>query len=74
MRMPKLTGAFTIALLTAASLHLSVKPAAAESSISFCAMLAAVQINIESSMAPGFAKDLAIAAIYGSKRAAACTE
>jgi hypothetical protein len=71
--MPKLTGAFTIAMLTAASLHLSVKPASADTG-SFCQMLAAIQINIESSMAPGFAKDLAISAIYGSKRAAACID
>jgi hypothetical protein len=74
MRMPKLAGAFTIALLTAASLHLSVQPAAAEDQKSFCAMLAAIEINIEASMAPGFAKDLAISAIYGSKRAAACIQ
>jgi hypothetical protein len=72
MRMPKLAGAFTIAMLTAASLHLSVQPAHASDSKSFCAMLAAIEINIESSMAPGFAKDLAISAIYGSKRAASC--
>ena len=73
MRINKLAGAFVIALMVAASLHVSAKPAAADAN-SFCAMLAAVQINIESSMAPGFAKDLAIAAIYGSKRAAACLD
>jgi hypothetical protein len=74
MRMPKLTGAFMIALLTAASLHVSVRPAAANDGSGFCATLAAIQINIESSMAPGFAKDLAISAIWGSKRAAACID
>jgi hypothetical protein len=73
MRMPNLTGAFLIAMLTAASLHLSVKPAAADTS-NFCAHLMAVQMNIENSMAPGFAKELAIAAIYGTKKAAACIE
>ena len=73
MRMPKLASAFTIAMLTAAALHLSVKPASADTN-SFCAQLAAIQINIENSMAPGFAKDLAIAAIYGTKRAAACID
>jgi hypothetical protein len=72
--MPNLAGAVIIAFLTAASLHLSVKPAAAADSNGFCATLAAIQINIESSMAPGFAKDLAIAAIWGSKRAAACID
>ena len=69
----KLTRAFAIAMFIAASLHVSVKPASADG-MSFCAILAAVQINIENSMAPGFAKDLAISAIYSSKRAAACLE
>jgi hypothetical protein len=71
--MPNLAGAIVIAFLTAASLHVSVKPAAADTS-NFCAHLAAVQMNIEASMAPGFAKDLAIAAIYGTKKAAFCTQ
>jgi hypothetical protein len=74
MRKSKLTSAFVIATMVAASLHLSAKPAAAADSGSFCAQLAAIQINIESSMAPGLAKDLAIAAIYGTKRAALCVE
>ena len=74
MRKSKLTGAFVIASMVAASLHLSAKPAAAADSGSFCAHLMAVQINIENSMAPGFAKDLAIAAIYGTKKAAACLD
>ena len=39
---------------------------------SFCAHLAAVEMNIEASMAPSFAKELAIAAIYGTKKAAGC--
>ena len=73
MRMPNLAGAVIIAFLTAASLHLSVQPAAADDG-SFCARLAAIEINIQDSMAPGFAKDLAIAAIYGTKKAAACIE
>lgn len=73
MRMPNLAGAFMIAMLTAASLHLSVQPAAADDG-SFCARLEAIRINIEASEAPGFAKDLAIAAIYGTKKAAACID
>lgn len=72
MRMPKLAGAFTIAMLTAASLHLSVQPAAAADEKSVCAQLAAVELHIMNSMAPSFAKELAIAAIYGTKRAAGC--
>jgi hypothetical protein len=73
MRMPNLAGAVIIAFLTASSLHLSVQPASADDG-SFCARLAAIEINIQSSMAPSFAKDLAIAAIYGTKKAAACIE
>jgi hypothetical protein len=73
MRMQKFAGAFVIAMLTAASLHLSVQPASADDG-SFCARLAAIEINIQDSMAPGWAKDLAIAAIYGSKKAAACIQ
>ena len=73
MRINKLAGAVVIAMIAAASLHVSAKPAAADAN-SFCAMLAAVQINIENSMAPGFAKDLAIAAIYNGKKAAACID
>jgi hypothetical protein len=73
MRMQKFAGALVIAMLTAASLHLSVQPASADDG-SFCARLAAIEINIQDSMAPGWAKDLAIAAIYGSKKAAACIQ
>jgi len=73
MRMSKFVHAFVIAAVMAASLHLSAKPAAADG-ISFCALLEAVRINIENSMAPGAAKDLAISAIYSSKRAAACLD
>ena len=73
MRINKLAGAVVIAMIAAASLHVSAKPAAADTA-SFCAHLAAVQMNIETSMAPSFAKDLAIAAIYGTKKAAACIE
>lgn len=73
MRMPNLAGAVIIAFLTASALHLSVQPASADDG-SFCARLAAIEISIQDSMAPGFAKDLAIAAIYGTKKAAACIE
>ena len=73
MRMNKLAGAVVIAMIAAASLHVSAKPAAADAN-SFCAMLAAVQINIEASMAPSIAKDLAIAAIYSGKKAALCID
>ena len=73
MRMNKLGGAFVFAMMVAASLHVSAKPAAADAS-SFCAHLAAVAINIQNSMAPSFAKELAIAAIYGTKKAAACVD
>ena len=73
MRMPKLAGALVIAMLTAASLHLSVQPASADDG-SFCARLEAIRINIEASMAPSFAKELAIAAIFGTKKAAACID
>ena len=71
MRMPKLAGAFTIAMLTAAALHLSVKPAAADTA-DVCAKIAAVELHIMNSMAPSFAKEIAIAAIYGTKKAAGC--
>jgi hypothetical protein len=74
MRIPRrFAGALVIAGMVAASLHVTAKPASADA-VSFCALLAATAINIENSMAPSFAKDLAIAAIYGSKRAAACTD
>ena len=46
MRMPNLAGALVIAMLTAASLHLSVQPASADDG-SFCARLEAISINIE---------------------------
>jgi hypothetical protein len=69
--MPNLAGAIVIAFLTASALHLSVQPAAADTK-SFCAHLAAVELNIMSTMAPSFAKELAIAAIYGTKKAAGC--
>jgi hypothetical protein len=76
MRMPNLTGAFLIALLTAGALHLSVQPAAASTgdAKSFCAHLAAVELSIASSGAPDFAKSIAIAAIYGTKKAAGCEQ
>ena len=72
MRMPKLAGAFTIAMLTAAALHLSVKPAAADTRADFCTHLNVVEMSILSSDAPDFAKEIAIAAIYGTKKAAGC--
>ena len=72
MRIPRrFAGALVIAAMVAASLHVTATPAAADTR-SVCAALEAIRINIENSMAPDFAKDLAIAAIYGSKRAAAC--
>ena len=71
MRMPKLASAFTIAMLTAAALHISVKPAAADTR-SFCASLAAIELSIWNSDAPDFAKEIAIAAIYSTKKAAGC--
>ena len=73
MRMNKLAGAVVIAMIAAASLHVSATPASADEN-SFCAHLAAVEINIRNSMAPGFAQDLAIAAIYGTKKAAGCEQ
>ena len=73
MRIKKLAGAVVIAMIAAASLHVSATPASADTA-SFCAHLAAVAMNIENSMAPGFAKDLAIAAIYGTKKAAQCID
>ena len=74
MRMPKLTGAFLLAMLTAGALHLSVQPAAANDQKSFCAHLAAVELNIANSGAPDFAKSIAIAAIYSTKKAAGCEQ
>jgi hypothetical protein len=74
MRIPRrFASALVIASMVAASLHATAKPASADT-VSFCAILAAIAINIENSMAPSLAKDLAIAAIYNSKRAAECTE
>ena len=71
MRMPKLAGALVIAMMVAASLHLSAKPASADPR-SFCAHLTAVELAILNSGAPDFAKEIAIAAIYGTKKAADC--
>ena len=73
MRMNKLTSAVVIAVVAATSLHVSAKPASADAA-SFCAHLAAVAMNIENSMAPSFAKEIAIAAIYGTKKAAQCID
>ncbi len=73
MRKSRLAGALVIASMVAASLVVSAKPVSADTA-SFCAHLAAVAINIQNSMAPSFAKDLAIAAIYGTKKAAACAD
>ena len=72
MRIPNLAGAITIAFLTAASLHVSVKPADANDARSVCAMLAAIEMNILNSGAPDFAKEIAINAIYSTKRAVGC--
>lgn len=65
--------AFATAMFIAASLHLSVKPASADTK-SFCAHLAAVELNIANSGAPDFAKSIAIAAIYSTKKAAGCEQ
>jgi hypothetical protein len=71
MRKPRFVSALVIATVAAGSLLATPQTASADTK-SVCAMLEAIKINIESSMAPSFAKDLAISAIYGSKRAAAC--
>ena len=73
MRKSRLAGALVIASMVAASLVVSAKPVSADTA-SFCAHLAAVAINIQNSMAPSFAKNLAMAAIYGTKKAAACVD
>lgn len=72
MGMRRLSGSFVIALIAAASLHVSAQPAAADT-MSVCAQLAAIEINIQASSAPQDAKDLAIAAVRGAKRFAGCT-
>ena len=69
----KLTRAVAIALFIAASMHISVQPASADTR-SFCAQLAAIELQIASSDAPDFAKSLAISAIYGTKKAAGCDQ
>ena len=69
----KLTRAVVIALFLAASMHISVQPASADTK-AFCAQLAAIELQIASSDAPEFAKSLAISAIYGTKKAAGCEQ
>jgi hypothetical protein len=72
MIMPRrFTGALVIAVMAAASLHLTAKPASADT-ISMCAQLQAIIINIENSSAPEDAKFLAIEAVRGAKRFAGC--
>jgi hypothetical protein len=73
MRKSRFVSALVIATVAAGSLLATPKAASADE-VSFCARLEAIRINIESSMAPSFAKELAIAAIYGTKKAAACQE
>lgn len=72
MQIRRFTGAFVVAAMTAVALHFSAQPANADT-MSVCAQLEAIKINIEASSAPQEAKDLAIAAISGAKRFAGCT-
>lgn len=74
MRMHKLTSAFLIAMLTAGALHVSVQPAAASEhdDKSLCAKIAAAEMKIENKSWPEIAKELAIIALYASKKAAGC--
>ena len=71
MRMPKLAGALVIAMMVAASLHLSAKPASADTK-SICAKIAAAELKIMDSKLPDFVKQLAIDALYETKKAAGC--
>jgi hypothetical protein len=71
MRKSRFASALVIATVVTGSVLATPQRAAADS-ISFCALLEAVRINIENSMAPGAAKDLALSAIYNGKKAAAC--
>ena len=74
MRMPRrFAGALVIAVLAAASLHLTAKPASADA-ISACAQLEAIIINIQNSNAPDEAKAVAIEAVRGAKRFAGCVD
>lgn len=72
MTMRRLTASFMTALMVAVSLHVTAQPVAADT-MSVCAQLAAIEINIQSSGASQEAKDLAIAAVRGAKRFAGCT-
>lgn len=74
MRMPRrFAGALVIAVMAAASLHFTATPASADT-ISVCAQLEAIIINIQNSTAPEDAKLLAIEAVRGAKRFAGCGE
>lgn len=73
MQIRRFTSALVIALIAAASLHVTAQPASADLK-SACAQLAAIIINIESSGAPDEAKAIAIEAVSGAKRFIGCTE
>ena len=63
----RFTGALIIAVMTAATLHFTAQPAAADTG-SWCAQITATIINIQSSEAPQEAKDQAIAALTSIKK------
>ena len=72
MRLPNLAGAFVIAMMVAASLHVTAKPAAADTT-SICATLSAAEIRVAGSRLSAYAKALALAAITSAKQTAGCT-
>ena len=73
MQIRRFTGALVLAAMTAVGLHLSAQPANADT-LSACAQLEAIRINIYNSDAPQEAKDLAYAAISAAKRFAGCSQ
>lgn len=73
MQIRRFTGAFVIAAMTAVALHFSAQPANADT-MSICAQLEMIKINIQASEAPQEAKDLAILAVSSAKRFAGCGE
>jgi hypothetical protein len=73
MQIRRFTGALVIAVLAAASLHLTAQPASADIK-SACAQLQAIIINIQSSSAPDDAKAVAIAAVSSAKRFIGCLD
>ena len=72
MQIRRFTSALVIAVIAAASLHISAQPAKADAA-SVCAQLTMIIMNIEGSSAPQEAKDIAIAAVSSAKRFAGCT-